>query len=135
MTKRSIAGIAMRGDRILVAKRREGGAIGLRWEFPGGKVEKGESDEDALRREFDEEFGILIFPLRLLGESSFDCDSGRRILSAWLVRIPDECVMELREHSRIDWVTAGELSGIDLADSDRSLLPFLKRVLRGDGRN
>lgn len=128
MTKRSIAGIAMRENKILVAKRKEGGAIGLRWEFPGGKVEEGEGDEEALRREFDEEFGIDIIPLRILGESSFFSLSGQRELSAWLVRIPWECIFELREHSEVAWMTAGELEALDLADSDRTLLPFLSRV-------
>ena len=125
MAKRSIAGIAVRNGRFLVAKRKEGGAIGLRWEFPGGKVEEGESDEDALRREFEEELGIGVFPLSLLGRSFFHSDSGVRELAAWRVGIPQECIMELREHSDIAWVTRAELDSIDLADSDRSLLPLI----------
>ncbi|HWR10885.1 MAG TPA: NUDIX domain-containing protein [Rectinemataceae bacterium] len=125
MAKRSIAGIAVRKDRILVAKRVEGGPIGLRWEFPGGKVEEDETDEEALKREFDEELGITIVPLRLLGTSSFFSASGERELAAWLVDIPHESILELREHSDIAWLRLDELSAIDLADSDRSLLPFI----------
>lgn len=127
MAKRSIAGIAMREGRILVAKRKEGGAIGLRWEFPGGKVEEGESDEEALKREFDEELGIAIRPLSLIGKSSFQSGSGERELAAWLVDIPQDGIMELREHSDIAWVTIQELERIDLADSDRKLIPLLER--------
>lgn len=123
--KRSIAGIAVRNDRILVAKRVEGGPIGLRWEFPGGKVEEGETDENALKREFDEELGIDVLPLRILGTSSFLSASGSRELAAWLVEIPQESVLELREHSDIAWLRLDELAAIDLADSDRSLLPFI----------
>lgn len=129
MAKRSIAGIAMRGDRILVAKRKDGGAIGLRWEFPGGKIEEGEEDADALRREFEEEFGIDILPLRTIGKRSFLSGSGERELAAWFVEIPRDCVLELREHSMIAWVTVDELKKLDLADSDRLLLPLLESAL------
>lgn len=125
MAKRSVAGIAVRDGRMLVAKRVEGGPIGLRWEFPGGKVEFGESDEAALIREFDEELGIAVKPLRSIGEGSFESASGRRQLAAWLVELPPESVFQLREHSDIAWVAQGELQAIDLADSDRMLLPLL----------
>lgn len=131
MAQRSIAGIAMRNGRILVAKRKEGGAIGLMWEFPGGKVEEGESDQDALKREFLEEFGIEIKPLRLLGTSTFVCDSGVRELAAWTVDVPEGCTLELREHSKIDWIEPGNVSNLDLAQSDRNLLPFLAAMRRG----
>ena len=126
MAQRSIAGIAIRNGRILVAKRKEGGAIGLMWEFPGGKVEEGESDQNALKREFLEEFGIEIKPLRLLGTSTFVCDSGVRELAAWMVDVPEDCTLELREHSKIDWVSARDLPNLDLAQSDRQLLPLLE---------
>lgn len=125
MAKRSVAGIAVREGRILVAKRAEGGPIGLRWEFPGGKVEAGESDEAALVREFDEELGIVVQPLRIIGEGSFESSSGRRQLAAWLVELPPESVFQLREHTDIAWVEAKSLDGIDLADSDRMLLHLL----------
>ncbi|MCE1195320.1 NUDIX domain-containing protein [bacterium] len=132
MAKRSVAGIAVREGRILVAKRVEGGPIGLRWEFPGGKVEEGESDEAALVREFDEELGIAVRPLRRIGEGSFDSPSGRRQLAAWLVELPPGSAFQLREHSDIAWVDALALEAIDLADSDRRLLPLLRgEVLAG----
>ena len=128
MVQRSIAGIAIRNGRILVAKRKEGGAIGLMWEFPGGKVEKGESDKDALKREFLEEFGIEIVPLRCLGTTTFVCDSGERELAAWAVDIPEGSILELREHSKMDWIPAKDLPDLDLAQSDRKLLTFLEAV-------
>lgn len=129
MAMRSIAGIAMRDGKILVAKRKEGGAIGLRWEFPGGKVEEGETDEDALKREFDEEFGVPITPLSLIGNSKFQSRSGERDLAAWRVDIPLESALELREHSQLDWVSMKELASLDLADSDKALLPLLEAGL------
>jgi 8-oxo-dGTP diphosphatase len=53
-----VAGVIERGDRILIAQRRADGAHPLKWEFPGGKVEGGESPEAALTRELQEELAI-----------------------------------------------------------------------------
>ena len=55
-----VAMIAQRGDRFLLARRRDGGPRDGHWEFPGGKVEQGETPEEALKREIAEELGIEI---------------------------------------------------------------------------
>ena len=53
-----VAAIIERDGRVLICRRRENGAHPLKWEFPGGKVEAGETPRDALRRELHEELGI-----------------------------------------------------------------------------
>jgi len=53
-----VAGVIERGDEILIAQRRATGQHPLKWEFPGGKVEAGETPEAALERELAEELGI-----------------------------------------------------------------------------
>ena len=55
-----VAGIIRRGEDILLAKRLPGGPHGGFWEFPGGKVEEGESEEEALRRELKEELDVEV---------------------------------------------------------------------------
>lgn len=129
MLPRSIAGLAIAPDgKFFVARRKPGGAIGLKWEFPGGKLEEGESDEAALRREFQEEFGIDIEPLRLIGCAIFESDSGRRELAAWLVKMPAQALPAMREHSEVAWLNLDDIRKIDLADSDKGLLKFLSGV-------
>src|SRR5438445_13825539 len=53
-----VAGLIQQGGQLLVCQRRRDGAFALKWEFPGGKVEPGETYEKGLRRELHEELGI-----------------------------------------------------------------------------
>src|SRR2546428_11019656 len=57
---RVAAGILARDDRVLICRRRKGGAFPLKWEFPGGKLQDGETPEAALVRELAEELGIFL---------------------------------------------------------------------------
>ena len=53
-----VAALILREEKVLICQRRPDQPMALKWEFPGGKVEEGESAEEALRRELDEELGI-----------------------------------------------------------------------------
>lgn len=125
---RSLAGVAVRNGRVFVARRKPGGDMGGRWEFPGGKREPGETDAEALKREYDEEFDLAVGVGRLLGESSFAHAGTRYELAAWTVTLPRDPT-ELREHEEFAWLDKAALLAADLADSDRSLLPFVLPLL------
>ncbi|MGO8720833.1 MAG: (deoxy)nucleoside triphosphate pyrophosphohydrolase [Acidobacteriaceae bacterium] len=53
-----VAALILRDKEVFICQRKAGTAMGLRWEFPGGKIEPGETPEQALRRELEEELGI-----------------------------------------------------------------------------
>lgn len=127
---RSVAGVAVRDGKAFVARRLQGGSMGGRWEFPGGKVEEGESERDAVAREFDEEFGLPVSVGALLGESTFQNSGKRYELYAFRVGFRGEPSF-LREHAETAWLGGGELRDLDLSDSDRSLLPFVLPLLVG----
>lgn len=121
---RSAAGIAQRDGTYLVALRSPGGDLGGKWEFPGGKLDEGESPEDCLKREFREELDAEIAVGRRLGVTHFQHDGKRYELQAYSVSLASEC-LSLREHQRIAWLSKRDILLLDLAPSDRKLLRFL----------
>lgn len=125
----SVAGIAIKDGLTLVARRLPGGEMGGTWEFPGGKLEPGEDDTQALIREFDEEFGIAIHVGERLGKSWFEHSGKHYELTAVRIEL-EPGVLELREHSETRWVGAEEIRVLELASSDRSLLPCVLPLLK-----
>ena len=120
------------GDRVLVAQRAGGPYDGC-LEFPGGKVEPGESDLSALVRELDEELGVAIVPGAFLGEVLLDGvvgggAPGASTLRVWAARIASGRPVA-REHSQVRWVDAEELEGLAWIPADRPLLPAVRTLL------
>jgi 8-oxo-dGTP diphosphatase len=121
---RSAAGIVERDGTYLVALRTPGGDLGGKWEFPGGKLDDGESAEDCLRREFREELDADIAVGPRVGVAHFEHDGKQYELQAYLVSLVSEH-LTLREHQRIAWLPKPDIRSLDLAPSDRKLLRYL----------
>jgi 8-oxo-dGTP diphosphatase len=122
----------VRGDRVLVA-RRSGGPFDGCWEFPGGKVEPGESDLSALVREIREELDLDVVPQAFVGEVLLDGvvaggAPGASTLRVWWART-DGGEPVAREHAELRWVSAGELEQLDWIPADRPLLPEIRALL------
>lgn len=131
---RSVAGIVRRDDGLfLVAKRKQGGDMGGRWEFPGGKVEEGESDEKALAREFLEELGVEATIGKKLAHAFFSHRGKVIPLSAYRVSLSSHD-FSLSEHDETDWVEFSRIKSLDFADSDRLLLGQLAAYAGGSPR-
>ena len=110
------AAIVERDGRYLVARRRPGGPCGLRWEFPGGKVEPGESDSEALSRELREELGVAAEvgppePVVHHAYPEFDVE-----LRPYRVTIAGDPVA--LDHAELAWVARGDLLSLDLCAAD-----------------
>ncbi|MDR1306937.1 MAG: NUDIX domain-containing protein [Treponema sp.] len=123
----SVAGIAVREQKLFIARRLPGGAMGGRWEFPGGKVREGESETAALIREFEEEFAVPVEPLFAIGEASFVHRDTRFTLRAYGIKFLS-AAYTLSVHSEIHWAFPVELEGLDFVDSDRLLFPVLQKM-------
>ena len=125
MAEISTAGIFRKDGLFLVAKRRPGGSMGGRWEFPGGKAEKGETAEEALAREIREELGAQITVGRYICETKFSNGAKEYILKVF------EAAFEtppgnLKEHQELRWLRWDEIDSLELADSDREVYEKLK---------
>ena len=114
-----------RDGRILIAERPAGKHMAGRWEFPGGKVNAGESEADALSRELREELGIKVessHPFMRLAHSYADRDVE---LSMWIVeRFAGE--PQGLDGQRLKWVQPARLSDEDILEADRPFVEALK---------
>lgn len=114
--------------RCLAAQRRPGGAEGLRWEFPGGKIEPGESAEAALRREIQEELGVVIQVTEHLGRGTALHGARRIVLDLYAVTL-EGGALERREHEELRWIGPHEVDELDWATADRFVLARVKELL------
>jgi len=127
----SVAGIAIERGKVFIARRKAGGDLGEKWEFPGGKVEEGETDEDALIREYREEFGVAVETGPLLAASEFTHKGCKFLLNAYRIFFTD-CHFTMTEHSEWRWAALTEIETLDFAGSDRRLLPALQAYLEAE---
>jgi mutator protein MutT len=79
-------GIVVSAGRILICRRRKNGSFGDYWEFPGGKCEAGETEEQCVRRELLEELAIAVTPLRALDPIEYEYPAARVRLHPFLCR-------------------------------------------------
>lgn len=118
------AGIFIKNNKVLVAKRKEEGVIGGKWEFPGGKNRYGESVGETLKREFQEELGVSVSPADTI--MSFDFINKETLYHQKAVLIDSvEGEFDLKFHSEIKMCDKEELLSLDFADSDRQMAVFL----------
>ena len=119
----------LQDDTCLVAQRGETMAEPLKWEFPGGKIEPGESHEDALVREIREELHVDIEVGDYLGRGESVSNERRIVLDVYTARILSG-ELHLAEHRRADWLAADEIHRLDWAEADLPILAELERRLR-----
>jgi 8-oxo-dGTP diphosphatase len=124
--RKSIAGIASEEGRFFIARRLPGGDMGGKWEFPGGKVEEGESDTEALVREYNEEFGVPVTVGSFLGSASFEHQGLLHTVNAYQIYFSAPS-FSLREHTEWRWAGPEEIEKLDFVESDLKLIPALKR--------
>ncbi len=128
---KSVAGILFKNESVLVALRKDSGKMGSRWEFPGGKVEDAESDEEALKREFLEEFNTNIIVGDCIAQTSFIHNGIKRILNAYIIfNSTDIHTWELLEHTELQWVALESINSMPFVNSDLQLLPEIQSWIK-----
>ena len=120
--KRVVAGILLRGDQILCCQRSKSDPFPLKWEFPGGKIEPGETPEQALARELDEELAIHAQVGSLVETIRHSYAPGSIVelhffkVEKWNGEIRNRIFNDLR------WLQRSELTSLDFLEADLGLV-------------
>ncbi|AOY57313.1 hydrolase, NUDIX family [Desulfococcus multivorans] len=118
------AAIIENNGKVLLTRRSRGQALGGRWEFPGGKLEEGESLQQCLEREIQEELSVKIKAGDIFDESVFHYEKGTIRLVAIHAELLQEDI-QLSVHDKFDWVEKKLLGTYDFAPAD---IPIAKKL-------
>ena len=122
-----VAALIWEGDRFLACQRPASKARALLWEFVGGKVESGESLEEALIRECREELDITVEPKDIFMEVIHEYPDLTVRLTLFNAVIA-QGVPKALEHNDIRWITTAEIDGLDFCPADEEILERLKKL-------
>ena len=124
-----VAAIIRKEDRIFATQRGYGDWKDW-WEFPGGKMEPGETPEEALVREIREELSAEISIDRFLHTVEWDYPAFHLTLRCFLCSLRAEA-LHLNEHEAARWLSAGELESVRWLPADYELLPLIREAIAG----
>ena len=130
-----VAAVIERGGRFLAARRIGPAALAGRWEFPGGKVEPGEDDAQALRRECREELGVEIEVGEAVGPE-YTAAGGALLVRTYLATLAAGEPSPIEGHDELRWLAAGDPQARELPwlEGDYVILDALDARARGGAR-
>lgn len=120
-TINAVAAVILKNDKVFCAQRKLDDDHGGKWEFPGGGVEKGESNEEALIREIKEELNSYVSPDIYMMTVEHDYPEFHLTMPVYLCSLLNGN-LELKEHMDSKWVSMDELSNIDFAEADKKIV-------------
>ncbi|MGP0018137.1 MAG: (deoxy)nucleoside triphosphate pyrophosphohydrolase [Candidatus Sulfotelmatobacter sp.] len=120
--KRVVAGLIVKDGKLLVCQRTRHQTMPLKWEFPGGKIEEGEQPRDALRRELEEELGILASVGDEVKRIQHEYPNGGMVELRFYVVRDYQREIENRIFKDIQWADPKELRKFDFLEADLTLV-------------
>lgn len=117
----SVACIDVRDGKVFVAKRQNKGEMANRWEFPGGKIDEGETPEQAIHREMEEEFGVKVQVFEPLADVEFKHKEKTCYVTAYKVQFEEDGLSRrftLSEHTDYMWTEFNKITDLNFVDSD-----------------
>lgn len=125
-----VAAVIEHEGLLLACRRRPEKSAGGKWEFPGGKIEKGETDVEALVREIQEEFGIAIEVTGRLRVDDTEVGNNVIRLACLHARLLGEAPTSSLDHDELRWLSHADLPVLDWAAPDLPAVAELARVPR-----
>lgn len=121
-----VGAVLVKEGKILAAQRSEKMSLSLMWEFPGGKIEQGETPQEALKRELQEELKLDAVVGEQVESTSYEYDFGVVTLTTFY------CTLEngeptLTEHAEIRWVKPSEMKELEWAPAD---VPAVEKIVK-----
>ena len=123
-TVRVVAAVIRKDDKIFATQRGYGEFKGM-YEFPGGKIEKGETPEEALKREIKEELGVTIETDGFIATIEHDYPDFHLIMDCYYAHVV-EGVIKANEHMALRWISVDEIAGLEWLPADWKVLPFVR---------
>jgi len=127
-----VAAVIVRDGRVLACERSAPPEAAGKWEFPGGKIEPGETDAEALVRECAEELGVRVEVGDRVGPD-VPLAHGRAVLRVFAVRLLDGGSPRALEHAAMRWLAVGELGDVPWLPADEPIVAELPALLAADG--
>lgn len=121
-----VAAAIEKDGKIFCAQRPEGKSLGGYWELPGGKLEEGESPEEALIREIHEELNSQIEIISFVNEASYDYDFGTVVMKTFHAKLVSGN-LDLLEHQDSAWLEPSRLKTLNWAPVDRPAVELLSK--------
>ena len=120
--KRVVAGLILKQGKLLVCQRTRHQTMPLKWEFPGGKIEEGEQPRAALRRELEEELGILATVGDEVRRIQHEYPNGGMVELRFFIVREYQKEIENRIFREIQWAEPTELPKYDFLEADLTLV-------------
>jgi len=125
--------IIERGGLILAVQRKAGEHLSLKWEFPGGKIEMGESPEQCIVREIWEELDLEIGIISEGPEIQHEYSGAIILMKSFRCQILDG-IITLNEHENFTWLKPAELTTLDWAEADVPIVRWIEKQTLSEGQ-
>ncbi len=125
---RAAAAVILRDGLFLITKRMKASPMGHCWEFPGGKIEAGETVEQCVVRECQEEIDVTVKPVRVLGEEEYDYDHGHIHLTFVLCELGAGIEPTPIECEQAKWIQSSEFPQYEFPPADMGVIEALMKT-------
>ena len=122
-----VAALIEKENKFLICQRPKGKNLEMKWEFAGGKIEKGETPEQALIRECQEELAITLNVYEKIAESTHKYKDSEIHIVLFRTTIK-EGTPTMLEHNDMQWITLDEAENFDFCPSDKEFVEELKKI-------